>query len=240
MGLSQSVLRLGAAGGAPAEKGIVEVYRWPALELAHRSAPHKDVVYAVAWRGDSAVFATASADTEVVVHEAETGKPDHRLLGHSRAVLSACYLPEGNRLITAGVDETLRLWDGLAVVRSFTNHTGAVNQVALRPVSESQSQPMIASAGDDRTVRFWQPAIGRLVRFVRLDHIPQAIVWSSDGASVLAACNDGRVRTIDAETAEVRDVREAIDGVAYAIAAAADGSIAVGGANGQVHRLAAR
>jgi WD40 repeat protein len=229
---------LAAAGGAPAEEGSVEVYRWPALELAYRHEPHKDVIYAVAWRPDSQVFAAASADADVTVHDAATGKTIRQLVGHSRAALTACYLPDGQRLVTAGADETLRLWDDQGeIVRTLTNHTNAINHLALRPAIELQAQPVIASASDDRTVRFWQPAIGRLVRFVRLDHVPQAIVWSADGATVLAVCSDGRLRTIDAETAELRDVHDAIDGVAYAIAVAPDGSLAVGGANGQVRRL---
>jgi WD40 repeat protein len=229
---------LAAAGGAPAEHGTVEVYRWPSLALAYRRDSHKDVVYDVAWRGDSAVFAAASADAGVTVHDAATGKAIRQLVGHSRAVLTACYLPDGKGLVTGGADETLRLWDDRGeIARTLTNHTNAVNQVALRPQSEFQAQPMIASAGDDRTVRFWQPVIGRLVRFVRLDHPPLAIAWSADGSKVFAACSDGRLRTIDAETAEQSDVRDAIDGLAYAIAVAPDGSVVVGGANGQLRRL---
>ena len=231
---------LAAAGGEPAERGAVEVYRWPSLELAYRRDSHKDVVYAVAWRSDSAAFATAAADAVVAVYDAATGEVIHRLAGHSQAVLTACYVAEGDLLVTAGADETLRLWDSQGdVLRTLTNHTKAVNHVALRPAGKSQSQPMIASASDDRTVRFWQPAIGRLVRFVRLENVPQAIAWSANGATLLAACSDGRVRAIDTETAELRGDRQAIEGVAYAIVSAPDGSLAVGGANGQVRRLPA-
>jgi WD40 repeat protein len=227
------------AGGAPAESGAVEVYRWPSLELAYRCEPHTDVVYAVAWRVDSSRFAAASADTDVTEHDAATGKELPRLQGHSRPVLTACYLPDGEHLITAGIDETLRIWNRQGEIeRTLSNHTAAVTQAALRPSSEPQGQPVIASAGEDRTVRIWQPAIGRLMRFVRLDHVPNAIAWSADGATIFAACSDGRVRTIDADTAELQSTRDAIDGVAYAISVAPDNSLAIGGSNGQVKRLA--
>ncbi len=229
---------LAASGGEPAERGAVEVYRWPSLDLAYRRASHEDVIYAVAWRGDSAEYAAAGGDVGVTVHNAATGAVTRRLEGHSRAVVTACYLAEGDRLITAGVDETLRLWDGQGnVLRTLTNHTKTVNHVALRPASKTQPQPMIASASDDRTVRIWQPAIGRLVRFVRLESVPQAVAWSPDGTTLLAACSDGRLRAINAETAELRESRQAIDGVAYSIATASDGSVAVGGTNGQIRRL---
>src|SRR5262249_24701388 len=49
---------LAAAGGAPAQSGVVELFRWPDGGLLHRMKLHRDLVYAVAWRSDSAVFAT--------------------------------------------------------------------------------------------------------------------------------------------------------------------------------------
>ena len=53
---------LAAVGGTPAKRGTVELYRWPAGELIRRFGPHRDLVYAVDWRADSAGIATAAAD----------------------------------------------------------------------------------------------------------------------------------------------------------------------------------
>ena len=36
---------------------------------------------------------------------------------------------------------------------------------------------MVASASADRTIRIWQPTIGRLVRYVRLEAEPLSIAW---------------------------------------------------------------
>src|SRR5262249_61952541 len=53
---------LAIAGGSPAEKGTVELVRWPEGTLRHRVSPHRDVIYAIAWSGDSLSIVTASAD----------------------------------------------------------------------------------------------------------------------------------------------------------------------------------
>ena len=66
------------------------------------------------------------------------------------------------------MDQSLRVWDQSsgAIVRVLDNHTDEVRDLAPRPRGEGL--PMIASAAADRTVRLWQPTIGRLVRFARL------------------------------------------------------------------------
>ena len=51
-------------------------------------------------------------------------------------------------------------------------------------------RPLIASSGEDNTVRFWQPTIGRLVKFVKLPSVPLDIDWTVDGARVVAACQN--------------------------------------------------
>jgi len=97
---------------------------------------------------------------------------------------------------------------------------------------------MVASAAGDRTIRFWQPTIGRMVRYVRLESAPLEIAWLNDESHIAAACIDGRVRIIDADTVEVRMDLPALDAWAYALAVhPTDGSLALGGPDGQVRRV---
>jgi WD40 repeat protein len=229
---------LAAVGGAPAKSGTVELYRWPDGELLHRTSPHRDLIYAVGWRSDSAVFATASADRNVAIHETASAKTIRVLEGHSRGVLAVVFLPGDAGLVTAGIDESLRLWDvsNGELLRTLSNHTRPVHGLGLRP-GGGEAPPLIASASEDRTVRLWQPTVGRLVRFVRLESAPLAAAWTADGRALLTACKDGRLRVIDPDTVEVLEDLPALDGVAYSLAAAPDGSVLVGGQNGQLRRL---
>jgi WD40 repeat protein len=228
---------LAAVGGSPADTGTWELFSWPAGELMRRASPHSDLIYAVDWRADSAEFATGSADRSVGIHNAASGQSIQVLQGHSRGVLSVVYLPGESGLASAGIDESLRLWDvgNTKVLRTLPNHTRPVHDLAVRPGSDVP--PMVASIGADRTVRLWQPTVGRLMRFVRLKSIPLAVAWTADGLMLVAACRDGNVVLIDAETVEVLKEIPALDGAAYTLAAAQDGSILVGGENGQLRKL---
>jgi WD40 repeat protein len=98
---------------------------------------------------------------------------------------------------------------------------------------------MLASVSDDRTVRFWQPTIGRMVRFVRLEGaVPLAVAWMPAGEAIVASCTDGRVRLVDPDTVNVLHDLPAIEGWAYSIAVHPQGrEVVVGGEEGQLRRV---
>jgi WD40 repeat protein len=100
--------------------------------------------------------------------------------------------------------------------RILENHTEAVNDMALRP-QEKGALPMLVSVGEDRTVRFWQPTIGRLVRFSRLPARPQAVAWSRDGTRVFVVSNNGSLHIVDPDTTELIEKIQAIKGWAYSM-----------------------
>jgi WD40 repeat protein len=109
--------------------------------------------------------------------------------------------------------------------------------VALRP-QDGESPPWIATCSADRTVRFWQPTIGRLVRFARLDSEPLAIAWLPDGSQLAVTSVDGHVRLLDPITLKITQDSAAIEGWAYSLAVHPGGkALAVGGARGELRRV---
>jgi WD40 repeat protein len=194
-----------AVGGTPAASGAVEVWGWPDRELVRRVQGHADLVYRVAWAPDGSRWATASADHTCRIHAADTGKVLVSYEGHSRPVLAVTFLPDGKLVVSAGIDQSLQVWtaDAGKPVRTLDNHVGAVNDVAVRPGTPADAPPVVASVGDDRTVRLWQPTIGRLVRFARLPAKPLAVAWSPAGDRLVVGCADGRLRALDPDTLEV-------------------------------------
>ena len=96
---------------------------------------------------------------------------------------------------------------------------------------------MVASAAGDRTIRFWQPTIGRMMRYVRLESEPLAIAWINESI-IVAGCLDGQARVINTDDVEVLQTILGIKGWAYAVAVHPDdGTIAIAGSNGQLRQV---
>ena len=232
--------RLAVGGGNPATAGTIEIFSWHEGESRLVLREHRDSVTAVAWR-DASSLASASLDRDIILWDLRTGTAVQRLKGHSRGVLSLCFLEDKEVLVSTGVDQNVRVWNLAtgALIRSLNNHTLPAHDLALRP--NASGLPMVASASDDRTVRLWQPTIGRMVKFARLKAAPLDIAWLKEGSKVIAACADGGIRIIDPDVVEVTDEIPALKGWAYSLTVhPTDGSIVIGGPNAQVKRVILR
>ncbi len=240
LSFSPGAERLAVGGGFPAEEGIAQVFSWPGGKPIVSISRHEDSIFDVAWKitDGSAALLTASLDHDIKLVDLEKRTTTTTFAGHSRGVRAVCLLQDGKTLVSAGDDQSLRVWNTESgeLIRIMNQHTGPVHDLALR--ESEQGLPMIASAAGDRTIRFWQPTIGRMVRYVRLESEPLAIAWLSDRVRIAAGCVDGHVRVIDANEVKVIDDRPAIDGWAYAIAVhPGEDSIVVAGSGGEIKQL---
>ena len=190
----------------------MELLAWPTGKTTAVCRGHTDCVLQVAWMSDS-TLATASLDHDIAIWDADDGELIRRLKGHSRGVSSICFLPREQILVSGSLDQNIRVWRAETgeLIRTLNNHTRTVHQLALRPNSLGHS--MIASVSDDRTVRLWQPTIGRMVRFAHLTSTPLAVGWLNDGSRVVVIAADGHVRLIDPNTVEITHDFPAVDGL---------------------------
>ncbi|TWU57665.1 WD40 repeat domain-containing protein [Rubripirellula reticaptiva] len=239
---SPDATRLLIAGGKPSEVGQWQIATWPDLSIVASSSEHDDVIHSAIWLSDDR-FVTGAADTEVIQWQMQSHADAssrativRRLTGHSRRVLSVESIDRGRLLISAGVDQSLRVWsndaDLVTPLRVLDNHTGIVRDLARRPGDHPIAY--LASASADKTVRIWQPSIGRLVRFARLPVEPLCIAWSSDGNQIGVGCIDGKLRIVNANTVTVEQTLPAVNGWAYSILATQDGSYIIGGTDGKL------
>lgn len=239
-------------GGAAGEYGQWLVVKWPDFEEVASATSHDDIIYSAVWLSNDE-FVTGAADNDLIhwrvgeegddegSNEKERGKELQVIRGHSRRVLSLESMDQGRLLLSAGFDQVIRVWscdEGVVAtpaVRSLDNHTGVVCQLAAQP--GDHAVPFLASASVDKTVRLWQPSIGRLVRFARLPVEPTSLAWSRDGTRLAVGAADGKLRIIDPGQAKVVQTLDGIDGWIYEVASAADGSFVVGGAGGVIKRV---
>ena len=232
-----------AAGGVPAESGAVEVWRMPEGRCERRMTIYEDVVYRIALTDDSQYLATASGDGSCQLLSLASSEPHRKFLGHSTSVLAIAPMPDAETIASAGADHTIRVWrrDDAEQVRTLSNHVATVTQIAIAPPYRPRDQlARMASISDDRTLRIWQPLIGRLVRFTRFASVPTAMTWSPDGERLLVSCRDGTLWNAEVDNLEnKRKIAEGL-GRVFELAILRDGQSVLAAGDFGVKRIALR
>lgn len=245
---------LGVAGGEPGVSGEARLIDWPARTVRQLFTNAQDLATSLAFNASGTLLGVASADHKARVwRSANTNLPfieAFTLSGHAGPVLAVAFSPTGHTIVTASADRSIKVWsaDDGRLLRTFAHHLEAVNALAFRPlvsVAGTEAPPCAcASASDDRTVRIWQPEIGRMVRIIRQHGAPVfALAYALDGRSVFSAGKEGFIRRFDAESDTLLSEWSAHTDWIYALAINPDGSkLASGDWSGkiQLHDLRAQ
>ncbi|MER5224562.1 WD40 repeat domain-containing protein [Streptomyces flaveus] len=199
-----------------------------------------------------ALLATVGFDGTLRIWDPVAGRQHGpSLVGHTASVLGVIPLPSTDPtaptlLITTGYDRTVRVWSpvtGEQVHRPLTGHTGRVWNVCplpgLAPDGEPDRYPLIASTGDDGTVRIWDPNTGRAVGepLTESPDTVRAIVGPGDtAADCLILAGDGSMHAWNGSTADLTAIPVPRWTTAAAVHTDSDGPMLLtGDAAGLVH-----
>lgn len=125
-----------------------------------------------------------------------TGNP-LTFLAHESHVTSLLFLPEGQKLLTAGMDNLVHLWSGPTWqrTRTFTGHEKSVNSLSLIPDGNQ-----LITASSDNTVRLWDMASGEKIRLLG---IKGKHAWLSENGQYLAALDNPWLTILQLEQDEI-------------------------------------
>jgi WD40 repeat protein len=106
-------------------------------------------------------------------------------LGHSGIVWSIAYSPDGQRLASASLDQTVKIWNPIdgAELRTLRGHRDRVMSVGFAPDGKR-----LASGSADSTVRVWETESGEELATLRgHSGYVWSVAFSPDGKKIASA-----------------------------------------------------
>ncbi len=129
----------------------------------------------------------------VQVYDVDSGLEIMSLGGHKDLIQSVRYSPDG-RYLAAGSYQIVTVWRAPSgnVVKTLAGHSGAILALAIAPDGLTAY-----SGGQDKTIRVWNLAEGRLLRTLSGPTPVTSLAIAVGGMTLFSGAPDGTIRWLD-------------------------------------------
>ncbi|HWW74844.1 MAG TPA: WD40 repeat domain-containing protein, partial [Pyrinomonadaceae bacterium] len=191
------------------ENGVVLVNTQTGIEGGAPVARESDV-RSVSFSPDGRLLAFGRGDGAVRLWDVASGAGPRTLGEHERSVETVAFSKDGGVVASGGWGNVVKLWDVSKgeLLRTLEAEPDAASlnpqPDAVKSVAFAPGRRVLASAGLDRVIRFWNMTTGRLLRrSERQEYNLSSVSFSPDGQTLASGSQDEAVKLWSVKTGKV-------------------------------------
>lgn len=193
------------------------------FRVAAPPGPAGTIGTAMAVSPDERLVATAGIDGVAVVRGLDSETPPVELKGHEGPVWGMRFTDDGETLVTAGDDGTVRIWDLATGTGTEVGDAGMV----LQSLDVSPDGSLVAAGDIDGVIHLWdRDEPGAAVQLPSQEGVVFSLAFSPDGRRLVSGGGDRTVRVWDVATREATTLGEH-DSAVYTTSFSRDGRLIV-------------